>query len=126
MDKANKPATETSNAAPETIAAMYAGSACVTVFWVLIILKESYEGISDLLNFYKPVGPLLGLFLLALVMFALVYYWAVSFLGPDPSVSQLRKHQSRSSKLFVAASVLVFFMTFPPIFDVFVDLLKNK
>lgn len=124
MDKANKPAAEASGVVPESIAAMYAGSASLTVFWVLIILKESYEGISDLLNFYKPVGPLLGLFLLALAIFAAVYYWAVSFLGSAVPEKQ-QKHQTKASRVFVSASILVFFMTFPPIFGVIVDLLKN-
>src|SRR3990167_7677982 len=124
MSKANMQTTETSGAAPESIAAMYAGSASVTIFWVLIILKESYEGISNLLNFYKPVGPLLGLFILALVSFAAIYYWAVSSLGSAVPIKQ-REHQIKASKMFISASILVFFMTFPPIFDVIVDLLKK-
>ena len=124
MSKANMQTPETSAAAPGSIAAMYAGSASVTIFWVLIILKESYEGISNLLNFYKPVGPLLGLFILALATFAAIYYWAISFLRSVASEKQ-RKHQIKASKVFITASILVFFMTFPPIFDVIVDLLKK-
>jgi len=124
MSKANMQTTETSGAVPGSIAAMYAGSASVTIFWVLIILKESYEGISNLLNFYKPVGPLLGLFILALASFAAIYYWAVSSLGSAVPIKQ-REHQIKASKMFISASILVFFMTFPPIFDVIVDLLKK-
>lgn len=115
----NKVAVSSSN----SIAALYASSASVTAFWITIILKESYTGFSNLLNFYKPVGPLLGLFLLALFVFAAVYY-AVNSKLDGAKVASLRKHSQKSITVFMVSTILVFFMTFPPVFDFFVEILK--
>jgi len=118
---------KTTNKPPATssgsIAALYASAASVTVYWISIIIKEAYAGFSDILNFYKPVGPLLGLFILALLTFFVVYYAINSSLS-RAKTPIINKHLQKSVTLFVISTVLVFFMTFPPIFDWFVELLK--
>ena len=108
---------------PESVSALYASSASVTAFWILIILKESYSSFSNILNFYKPVGPLLGLFLSALLIFALAYFVTNSSLKTTKA-ENLKKHSQQSITLFMVSTVLVLFMTFPPIFNIFVDILK--
>lgn len=80
----------------------------LVVFWVLGILKAAFPGIKSLLNFYPPIGPLLGLFTVSLIAFVLFV-----------SIFQVVKirDQAFAFWFFVISTILFAFMVFPPIFE---------
>lgn len=86
-------------------------------FWVLNILKESYAGVKSILNFYAPVGPLLGLFISSVIVFVLSYL----------IFAMMKPKSQKTAFWFYTISVIVFFlMVFPPIFKPLVDILTGK
>lgn len=95
-------------------AMLWATSLSLTFFWILNICKESYLSIKDFLNFYQPVGPLLGLFIFSLLAFTILYLLFRSF--------QIRDQRISFWVMFIS-SLLFLLMVFPPIFEPIVDFL---
>lgn len=93
---------------------LWAGSFSLTFFWVLNILKESFSDIKNFLNFYPPVGPLLGLFIFSMFVFILSLLILKSF---------KLTNQKKAYFVMLISTILFFLMVFPPIFEVVVDLL---
>ncbi|MDP2720907.1 MAG: hypothetical protein Q8O75_03135 [bacterium] len=78
------------------------------VFWITNILKESYPSVKEFLEFYKPIGPLLGLFALSLaslVIFSTVF-----------QIIKI-KNQNIAVWFFIISAVLFAIMVFPPVFE---------
>lgn len=91
-----------------------AASSSLTFFWVLNILKESFSPVKGFLNFYPPVGPLLGLFVFSIAVFA------VAFL----IFRKVRVEDQKLSFWVLMVSATVFsLMVFPPVFEVVVEFL---
>ena len=86
------------------------------VFWKINILKEAYPSIKSFLEFYKPIGPLLGVFAVSLVAF---FIFSALF--------QLIKVKNQGFAFwFFAISAVVFaLMVFPPIFEPIVHILTG-
>lgn len=97
-------------------AILWAASFSLTFFWILNIFKESYKAVKDFLNFYSPIGPLLGLFTFSIVVFILVFLLFRSFRIKD---------QRKSYWVVVIFSLLFLLMVFPPIFEPIVKLLAR-
>lgn len=102
-------------------AALWAASVSVTAFWVLNIFKEAYPGFKSLLNFYSPVGPLLGLFLASLVVFFLVKWLLLSM---DKFTTKV--NEKTTFWVYVVSVTLFFVMVFPPVFEPIVHWLAGK
>lgn len=99
----------------QAIIAIWASSLALTFFWILNILKEGIAGIKSFLNFYPPVGPLLGLFLssiLSLFVFLIILH------------SVKPTNQKKSFWVLILSSVLFLLMVFPPVFEIIIDLFK--
>lgn len=95
---------------------IWAASFSLTFFWVLNILKESFSFIKDFLNFYPPIGPLLGLFIFSILVFMLTLLVLKSFKLTD---------QKKAYFAMLTSAILFSLMVFPPIFEVIVDLIKG-
>ncbi len=106
-----------------TTGILYGASISLTVFWLIIILKGAYSPIKSALNFYPSVGPLLGGFVVGIVAFFVGMY-AVEKYYDSRSAAEVRKAEKTAVTVFIVASIVVFFMTFPPIFEPIVDLLS--
>ena len=96
---------------------LWAAALTLNFFWILNILKESYKGVKDLLNFYPPVGPLLGLFIFS----GIVFFVSILIL------LMIKPKSQRTAFLVYVTSALVFFlMVFPPVWEPIVDILAGK
>ena len=96
---------------------LVAASLTFTVFWVANILKEAYPSVKEFLEFYKPIGPLLGLFALSLA--SLVIFSAV--------FQVVRIKNQNFAVWFFAISALAFaVMVFPPVFEPIVHILGGE
>ena len=96
---------------------LWAAALTLNFFWILNILKESYKGVKDLLNFYPPVGPLLGLFIFS----GIVFFVSILIL------LMIKPKSQRTAFLLYVTSALVFFlMVFPPVWEPIVDILAGK
>ncbi|OGH24168.1 MAG: hypothetical protein A3B47_04880 [Candidatus Levybacteria bacterium RIFCSPLOWO2_01_FULL_39_24] len=99
----------------QAIGVLYSAVSSLTFFWVLNILKGAYPGVKATLNFYPPMGPLLGLFLASiLVMGIALFIFRIMRL----------KNQKSAFLAFCFSIVLFSLMVFPPIFEVVVAFLK--
>lgn len=96
---------------------LLAAGLTLNFFWILNILKESYAEVKSVLNFYAPVGPLLGLFISSLIVLFLSY---LVFAMTKP------KSQKAAFWLYTISIITFFLMVFPPIFKPFVDILTGK
>ena len=96
---------------------LWAAALTLNFFWILNILKESYKGVKAFLNFYPAVGPLLGLFIFSGIVFFISFVILV-MIKP--------KSQKTAFWVYVISAVIFFFMVFPPIFKLFVDILSGK
>lgn len=94
---------------------IWAGSFTLIFFWVLNILKESFSAVKDFLNFYPPVGPLLGLFVFSILVFVLSLFVLKTF-----NLS----NQKKAYFAMLISAILFFLMVFPPIFEVVVNFLR--
>ena len=94
---------------------LLAASFTLTFFWILNILKESYAGTKNALNFYPPVGPLLGLFLSSIFVYVLALI-LLKFIKVDQEIAFI---------LFAISTILFALMIFPPIFIPIAELLKD-
>lgn len=98
-----------------SISFIWAGGFSLTFFWVLNILKESFSGIKDFLNFYPPVGPLLGLYIFSILIFIASLFFLKSL--------KLKNEKNAYFAILISA-ILFSLMVFPPIFEVVVGLFK--
>jgi len=87
------------------------------IFWILVILKEAFEGVKNLLEFYKPIGPLLGLFTVSLATF-------VVFSALFQMVKI--KNQVFAFWFLVISTVVFAIMVFPPVFEPIVHILGGE
>lgn len=94
---------------------LWAASLALTFFWVLNILKEVFSGVKNFLNFYSPVGPLLGLFLFS-SLFAFAAYLIISSVKPTS--------QKLAFWSYLISAIVFCLMVFPPVFEPLVDILK--
>lgn len=91
-------------------AAFYAAGIGSLVLGILTVLSEASEGIHSWLEFSKPVGPLSGKTIMALVG------WIVSWAILHPVLKD-RDVPAKTIALFTGILVLVgLALTFPPIF----------
>ncbi len=79
----------------------------LTFFWVINLVKTASKGFGDALNFYPPIGPLLGVYLLSLGAFGLFMFL----------FKPLKVSSTVAFWFYVTATTLFFFMVFPPIFE---------
>ena len=96
---------------------LLAAGLTLNFFWVLNIFKESYAGVKSVLNFYAPVGPLLGLFIFSGIVFLLSY---LVFVMIKP------KSQKTAFWVYTISIIVFFLMVFPPIWEPIVDILTGK
>lgn len=99
----------------QAIIVIRASSLTLTFFWVLNIFKEANSVVKGFLNFYPPIGPLLGLFLFS-ILFLLILLVILRFVRPN--------NQKTAFWMLILSSFLFFFMTFPPVFEIFVNLIR--
>lgn len=99
----------------KAIGIIWAGSLTLVFFWVLNIFKEAYPAFKNFLNFYPPVGPLLGLFLFS-ILSLFIFLIVLGRVG--------LKNQKTAFWMLIVSTILFFLMTFPPIFEIFVELFK--
>jgi len=99
----------------QSIAMLWAASTALTFFWILNVAKEASSQVKSFLNFYPPVGPLLGLFSFS-ILILLISYVLIKSLKP--------KNQKAAFLALLTSSVLYFFMVFPPVYEIIVDLFK--
>ena len=93
------------------------------VFWILNVLKEAFVGVKNVLNFYPPVGPLLGLFtagVLSIVGFTIAAYYTF---GKNASTPGFQRHVFW---FYVLSAVVFALMVFPPFSEPLVELLSGK
>lgn len=95
---------------------LYSASITLTFFWILNIFKESFDAVKSSLNFYPPVGPLLGLFLSSILFLAVLSVMVPVF---KP------RNQKLSFWMLVMSAIIFLFMVFPPIFEPLVDIIKG-
>jgi len=113
MEEKTDPETQVSLANSYLLAA----GLTFVVFWVANILKEAYPSVKEFLEFYKPIGPLLGLFALSLA--SLVIFSAV--------FQVVRIKNQNFAVWFFAISALAFaVMVFPPVFEPIVHILGGE
>jgi len=86
------------------------------VFWKINILKEAYPSIKSFLEFYKPIGPLLGVFTVALLSF---FIFSALF-----HLIKVR-NQKFSFWFFAISAILFALMVFPPVFEPIVHILAG-
>lgn len=107
----------------KSISSLYAGSVGIAVYFVLIVASEVSEPIKKVLDFYPAVGPLLGKFVFALAAFFVAKYLFIGTLG-NLDKKSLGKHEKTAAMWFVASSILIFLLTFPPVFGPIVEIFK--
>ncbi|MBI2595524.1 hypothetical protein HYW46_02185 [Candidatus Daviesbacteria bacterium] len=101
----------------ESNSIIYSSGTALTFFWILNIFKESFNVVKDFLNFYPPVGPLLGLFLSSSLLFILCFVIIPTF----------KPINQKFSFIFLWVSAVVFcLMVFPPISELFIKLIKES
>lgn len=93
---------------------LVSASLTLIVFVVLNIFKTAFPSVKAVLNFYPPVGPLLGVYGLSILFFLV-------FLGIF-SVSKI-KSQSFAYWFFVISTIFFVIFVFPPVFEPIAHLL---
>lgn len=103
---------QSENNGPIVAAMLAAGIGCF-VLGLMVSLTQGSKAIMGILNWYDPVGPLIGKTIVALV--AWLVSWAI--------LSSKWKHQSVTfGKIYTATLILValgLLGSFPPFFDLF-------
>lgn len=95
---------------------LYSASITLMFFWILNVLKEGFDAVKSSLNFYPPVGPLLGLFLSSILFFAVLSVIIPAF---KP------KNQKLAFWMLVLSATIFVFLVFPPIFEPIADLMRE-
>lgn len=98
----------------EANSALVAGGLSLNLFWILNIFKTTYPGFGAILTFYKPIGPLLGLFIVSIIFFRLMVVLLNGF---------KIKSQRFAFWFFVFSIAIFIFMVFPPVFEPIAHLL---
>ena len=95
---------------------LLAGGLTFIVFWKTNILKEAYPAVKSFLEFYQPIGPLLGVFAVSLLAFIIF-----------SALFQLIKVKNQNFAFwFFAVSAVVFVAAvFPPVFEPIVEILSK-
>jgi len=101
----------------QTNSILWAATIALNFFWVLNILKEAFSGVKSFLNFYPPVGPLLGLFIFSVIIF---------FISILILVMIKPKSQKVAFWVYVTSILVFFLMVFPPVWEPIVDILAGK
>lgn len=94
-------------------AAILAGGIGSAWYGLMVLLAEASKGFGNLLNFYKPVGPLSGKTIVGVAGFLLVWL-VLGSLWKDKDVEL--------NKVWPVALVLIILglvFTFPPFFELF-------
>lgn len=102
---------------------LISGGLTLVVFWVLNILKTASSAVKNFLTFYKPIGPLLGLYIISIISFFIfrVILKNVKIKNPaSPAGSQ-----NQAFGFYVVSIVLFVFMVFPSIFEPIVHILNG-
>lgn len=86
-------------------------------FWISNLLKTAYPGVKEFLDFYKPVGPLLSLFILSILAFiiSLLIFRSIRI-----------KSQNFAVKFYMISTILFVLMVFPPVFEPIAEILSGK
>lgn len=89
----------------------------LNVFWISNVFKTANPGVKEFLDFYKPVGPLLGLFILSTLAFVvslvIFRYFALG-------------SQKFAVRFYIVSVIIFLFMVFPPILEPIAELLSGK
>ena len=95
-------------------------SLTLTLFWILNILKTANPTAKNFLAFYKPIGPLLGVYIISILSFFLF-----RIILNSTQKTKIKEGRYNQVLLFYIISVLLFaLMVFPPIFEPIAHLLK--
>ena len=99
-------------------AALFSAATSLNAFWILIVLKGAYPAISEFMNFHPPTGPLLGLYISAVLIFVLCFLagWFV-FQGRDKARVLLHRY-------FIGSVIFYVFITLPVFHQPLIHLLK--
>lgn len=88
----------------------------LNAFWIINLAKTANESVKDTLDFYSPVGPLLGVFVASLVVLGLAF-WVLR-------AAHVRISEKFAYRFYVATAILFFLMVFPPIFEPIAELFE--
>jgi len=113
MKEENKQEIEVSNANGYLVAA----GLTFIVFWKTNILKEAYPSVKSFLEFYPPIGPLLGVFAISLLAF---FLFSALF-----HIIKI-KNQNFSFWFFAISAIIFALMVFPPFFEPIVRTLGGE
>lgn len=83
-------------------------SITLVLFGILNIGKNVFPAFKAILNFYPPVGPLLGLYLTCIIIFLLL-------LGLFTIIKV--KSQTLALWLFIVGIITFFLLVFPPVYE---------
>jgi hypothetical protein len=86
------------------------------LFGILNIGKYVFASFKAVLNFYPAVGPLLGLYVLCIIIYMLLV-WLFSAVKIES--------QKLSLIFFVVGIVIFFFLVFPPVYEPIVHLIAG-
>jgi len=100
----------------QAIIAIWAASLTLIFFWILNILKEANSGVKNFLNFYPPVGPLLGLFIFSILS---LFAFLIILQALKPT------NQKTAFWALVSSSILFFLMVFPSVFEVIAEIISG-
>lgn len=114
-------ASTQSQAVKSSASILYAASVSLTLFWVLIIVKESNASVNTFLNIHKGVGPLLSLFVISILALIVGYVLAMGLLHKAKLDGQ--KQLKRAFWVLIIAVIIFTFMTAPPFFQPIVEIL---
>lgn len=87
---------------------LLSGGIALNVFWISNIAKTANPGVKEFFDFYKPVGPLLGLF----IMSSLIFLGSL-LLFKTFKISNVKF----SVRFYIISTILFLFMVFPPILE---------
>lgn len=89
----------------------------LNVFWISNLFKTASPGVKEFLDFYKPVGPLLGLFIISSIAFLLgLVVFRYLTIG----------NQKFAVRIYIISVILFLFMVFPPILEPIAEMLAGK
>ena len=99
-------------------AALFSAATSLNAFWILIVLKGAYPAISKFMNFYPPIGPLLGLYIFSTLIFVLCFFagW-FAFRDRDKVSTLLYRY-------FIASVIFYALITLPVFHEPLIHLLK--
>lgn len=90
---------------------LFAAATSLNAFWIMNVTKEAVPAVKAFFNFYPVTGPLLGLYLASLAIFAAAYGISI-WLMPES-----RTPERAVSWYFYISVVLFFFAVFPPVYE---------